>query len=44
MNYYESEDLKKFGDVGRFRKELMDKFFAYYNEVTGKDGALTKRE
>ncbi len=44
MNYFESEDLKKFGDVGKFRKELMDKFFAYYNEVVGKDGALTKRE
>ena len=44
MNYYESDDLKKFGDVGRFRKELMDKFFEYYNKVTGEDGALTKRE
>jgi len=26
MNYYESKDLGKFADVGRFRKELMDKF------------------
>ncbi|MFA8342250.1 MAG: arsenosugar biosynthesis-associated peroxidase-like protein [Rhodothermaceae bacterium] len=44
MNYYESKDLGKFAEVGKFRKELMDKFFDYYNEVTGKDGALTKRE
>ncbi len=44
MHYYESDDLKKFADVGRFSKKLMDKFFAYYNEVVGKDGALSKRE
>ena len=44
MHYYESNDLKKFADVGRFRKELMDKFFEYYGKVTGEDGALTKRE
>jgi alkylhydroperoxidase/carboxymuconolactone decarboxylase family protein len=44
VDYYESEDLKRFAEVGKFRKELMDQFFAYYNEVTGKDGALTLRE
>ena len=44
MHYYESEDLKRFTEVGKFRKELMDQFFAYYNEVTAKDGALTRRE
>lgn len=44
MNYYESKDLKKFGEIGRYRKELADKFFDYYNAVTGVDGALTKRE
>ena len=44
MHYYESEDLKHFADVGKFRKELMDKFFSYYNEVTAADGALTRRE
>ena len=44
MHYYESEDLRKFADVGRFSKELMDKFFSYYNEAVGKDGALSKRE
>jgi alkylhydroperoxidase/carboxymuconolactone decarboxylase family protein len=44
VHYYESEDLKRFAEVGKFRKDLMDQFFAYYNEVTGKDGALTRRE
>jgi alkylhydroperoxidase/carboxymuconolactone decarboxylase family protein len=44
MNYYESKDLARFGDVGKFRKELMDKFFDYYGAATGTDGALTKRE
>lgn len=44
MNYYESKDLGKFADVGKFRTELMDKFFNYYNSVLGDDGALTKRE
>lgn len=44
MSYFEPKDLKKFADVGRFRSELMEKFFSYYNAVTGQDGALTKRE
>ena len=44
MTYYKEEDLKRFGEVGKFRKELMDLFFAYYNEVVGKDGSLTTRE
>jgi alkylhydroperoxidase/carboxymuconolactone decarboxylase family protein len=44
MNYYESKDLSKFAEVGKFRGELMDKFFAYYNAVLGQDGALSKRE
>ena len=44
MDYYESKDLNRFAEVGKFRKELMDKFFEYYNMATGTDGALTKRE
>ncbi len=44
MHYYESEDLKRFSEVGKFRGDLMKKFFEYYNKVTGEDGALTKRE
>jgi len=42
-HYYNSEDLKKFGNVGEFQKELADKFFSYYSEVF-KDSALTARE
>lgn len=44
MDYYRSEDLGKFAEVGQFKPELMQKFFAYYQEVLGGDGALTKRE
>lgn len=44
MSYYEAKDLKKFAEVGKFKPELMDGFFAYYNQVLGSDGALTKRE
>ena len=44
MNYYESKDLGRFADVGKFAGKLMQKFFDYYTEATGTDGALTKRE
>ena len=44
MDYYDPKDLKRFAEIGKFRGELMEKFFDYYNEVTGKDGALTKKE
>ena len=44
MNYYESKDLGRFADVGKFASKLMEKFFAYYIEATGTEGALTKRE
>jgi alkylhydroperoxidase/carboxymuconolactone decarboxylase family protein len=43
-SYYESADLKKFGDVGRHAKQLADDFFKYYADVTATDGALTRRE
>lgn len=43
-NYYESNDLARFADVGTHNRELMDKFFEYYGMATGTDGALTKRE
>jgi len=44
VSYYESGDLSRFAEVGRFSGELMQKFFDYYNTVTGEDGALTRRE
>ncbi len=42
-HYYNSEDLKKFGNIGEFQKPLADKFFDYYGEVFN-DGELTARE
>ncbi|MGH7162455.1 MAG: arsenosugar biosynthesis-associated peroxidase-like protein [Planctomycetota bacterium] len=44
MEYYDSRDLGRFGEVGKFRGELMERFFAYYNAATGAEGALTRRE
>jgi alkylhydroperoxidase/carboxymuconolactone decarboxylase family protein len=41
--YYNPDDLKKFGKIGDFQKEMADKFFDYYGEVF-KEGALTARE
>ncbi len=41
--YYDPADLKKFGNITEFQKELGDKFFSYYGEVF-KEGALTARE
>ena len=42
-NYYDSEDLKKFGNIGEFQKPLADKFFSWYGEVF-KDSALSAKE
>ena len=44
MDYYNPEDLKRFPEIGEFGKDLMDKFFEYYNSATGEEGSLTKRE
>jgi alkylhydroperoxidase/carboxymuconolactone decarboxylase family protein len=41
--YYNPDDLKKFGAVSDFQKNLGEKFFGYYNEVF-KDSELTARE
>lgn len=41
--YYNREDLKKFGEISEWKKELGDKFFDYYDSVF-KEGALTSRE
>lgn len=44
MDYYNSKDLKRFAEVGKFKEELMKKFFDYYNSAISEEGALTKRE
>ncbi len=43
MNYYDSCDLKKFGNIRRANKDLGDRFFAYFDSVM-KGGALSERE
>ena len=42
-SYYNPEDLKKFGNIGEWDKNLADKFFSYYGDVF-KEGDLTARE
>jgi len=42
-NYFESEDLKKFGNIKRVNPELGQKFFDYYGAVMA-EGALSARE
>lgn len=42
-NYYNSEDLNKFGQISEWQAVLGQKFFAYYAEVF-KEGALSVRE
>ena len=42
-SYFDPKDLKKFGNITEFQKELGDKYFNYYNSVF-EEGALTKRE
>lgn len=42
-SYYNSEDLKKFGEITEFQPNLGEKFFSYYGEVF-KAGALSERE
>ncbi len=41
--YYCSHDLARFGEIGKNRPELAEKFFAYYGAVFA-DGALSARE
>jgi alkylhydroperoxidase/carboxymuconolactone decarboxylase family protein len=42
-DYYDDADLPRFGDIGRERPDLADKYFAYYR-ATLEAGALTTRE
>lgn len=41
--YYDPADLKKFGKIADWNKELGDKFFEYYGKVF-EEGSLTARE
>lgn len=41
--YYDPKDLRKFGKISEWDKELGDKFFDWYGEVF-KEGALSARE
>lgn len=41
--YYDPADLKKFGKISDWNKELGDKFFEYYGKVF-EEGSLTARE
>ncbi len=43
-SYFKSEDLKKFGKITEFQKEMGGKFFEWYNNVFKGDTALTERE
>ena len=42
-NYYNAEDLGKFGNIAEYQKPMADKFFSWYGEVF-KDGALSAKE
>ena len=41
--YYHPKDLAKFGEMGKNRPELWEKYMDYYGAVFA-DGALTERE
>ena len=43
MSYYEEDDLGRFGEVGRHRPDLFEKFMAWY-QACQEDGALSRRE
>lgn len=42
-SYFDSEDLKKFGNITELQEVMGKKFFDYYGEVF-KEAALTERE
>jgi alkylhydroperoxidase/carboxymuconolactone decarboxylase family protein len=43
QTYYNPKDLKKFGNIADWDKDLADKFFSWYGDVFA-EGALTARE
>ncbi len=42
-NYYNLDDLKKFGNTVEFQKEMREKFFRYCDEVL-EESSLSVRE
>jgi len=42
-DYYNSDDLDRFGEVGKYKPELFKKFMDWY-QASLEDGTLTKRE
>jgi 4-carboxymuconolactone decarboxylase len=43
MAYYDEEDLNRFGELGKHRPDLFEKFMAWY-QACQEEGALSKRE
>ncbi len=43
-DYYEKQDLERFGEVSKGAPELYGKFRAWYDEAVGQNGALSRRE
>ena len=41
--YYRDEDLDRFGEIGKYKPELFQKFMDWYNSAL-EPGSLTKRE
>ena len=42
-DYYSTDDLPRFGDIGKYCPDLYEKFSAWYG-ASLQEGALTKRE
>lgn len=42
-NYYQADDLQKFGNISEFQKNLGEKFFTWYGEVFA-DSELSAKE
>src|SRR5215216_4462568 len=43
MHYYNEDDLQRFGEIGKHKPELFEKFMAWY-QACQEDGALSRRE
>jgi alkylhydroperoxidase/carboxymuconolactone decarboxylase family protein len=43
MTYYHEDDLQRFGEIGKHRADLYEKFMAWY-QACQEEGALSRRE